>query len=174
MSSDWGSDHISVPSSSGTRVQPERRRGTDPGLGQFQSPLHRGHAFNKSPRAFATFCLQRFQSPLHRGHAFNPGPAPRASAAQIHFSPLFIGDTRSTTAAHGAGAEQSVFQSPLHRGHAFNANRSAAATASACPISVPSSSGTRVQRDPASGARGLRVAISVPSSSGTRVQPPSL
>jgi hypothetical protein len=110
-----------------------------------------------------------------------------------YFSPLFIGDSRSTTLKKGARMAGYAFQSPLHRGLAFNSSR-IFHKRSTSKISVPSSSGTRVQRDfdplissnsanfsplfigdsrstcKCGNNGGGDCVISVPSSSGTRVQ----
>ena len=85
-----------------------------------------------------------FQSPLHRGLVFN----------------RYLFRSR-----HGA----SVFQSPLHRGLVFN-EKTVTRGRGGRRISVPSSSGTRVQLFLGQSSHRSHIGISVPSSSGTRVQ----
>src|SRR6185437_7850353 len=87
---------ISVPSSSGTRVQLQACRFHRSRKCLFQSPLHRGHAFNGCWGA-SKLPLMFYFSPLFIGD--------KRSTENVHvhwqahnenFSPLFIGDTRST------------------------------------------------------------------------------
>src|SRR6185437_15636694 len=72
---------------------------------------------------------------LHRGLAFNNQPNQQTTPTPTHFSPLFIGDSRSTKRRF-----------PLRGQHLC--------------ISVPSSSGTRVQRSSSTGATWPRLYFS--------------
>jgi len=137
--------NISVPSSSGSRVQPNHGHGGQQRSGNF-SPLFIGESRSTSQRCAGTASTERisvpsssgsrvqlklevaaiirlspFQSPLHRGVAFNIRLRRLRVIPTTHFSPLFIGESRST-AYCGCQAR------------------------SATTISVPSSSGSRVQR----------------------------
>src|SRR6185437_202182 len=58
----------------------------------------------------------RFQSPLHRGHAFNHASAQVPRETPGDFSPLFIGDTRSTTQVERLVLCMKKYFSPLFIG----------------------------------------------------------
>src|SRR6185437_685639 len=87
---------------------------------QFQSPLHRGLAFNLRALAPELATIQDF-SPLFIGDSRSTGPGHVVTPSAVDFSPLFIGDSRSTLKTAMREADWNL-------------------------ISVPSSSGTRVQR----------------------------
>ena len=110
---------ISVPSSSGTRVQ---RRG----------------------RCEAYYAYAIFQSPLHRGLVFNQGKVTVNGPAIANFSPLFIGDSCSTCAAIPTLVRSKDF-SPLFIGDSCSTSSDSEGRSGFSKISVPSSSGTRVQ-----------------------------
>ena len=63
---------------------------------QFQSPLHWGIAFNCPDATARGQGRYQFQSPLHWGIAFNFRPGSIAERLRGRFSPLFIGESRST------------------------------------------------------------------------------
>ena len=139
---------ISVPSSSGTRVQLGVAIGTDAAPAQFQSPLHRGLVFNLA-------------SPS--------GLMP----PQPNFSPLFIGDSCSTHRSQRKSSQWRYISVPSSSGTRVQRRAVTAQAFQLGMISVPSSSGTRVQLVFPRRQRQLKL-ISVPSSSGTRVQPCTL
>src|SRR5207302_3807237 len=87
---------------------------------RFQSPLHRGATFNELDEFERYMEDYEFQSPLHRGATFNEFKRNSIMQGYQNFSPLFIGEPRSTP-EYNSGHE------------AFH------------QISVPSSSGSHVQ-----------------------------
>src|SRR6185312_2211613 len=87
---------ISVPSSSGSRVQHKVKAAQSDPDNTFQSPLHRGVAFNGILRLSGTFRNNNF-SPLFIGESRSTiATAVVRSPPLKHFSPLFIGESRST------------------------------------------------------------------------------
>ena len=159
----------------------------------FQSPLHRGRAFNVALLIAFVGGSLIFQSPLHRGRAFNIGYMVHKIADLLDFqSPLHRGRAFNacTQTAYHLGL---AFQSPLHRGRAFNYGVTVVVI-DAKKLSVPSSSGKSFQQRSLIQARVLsgpfsplfigeelstcaadpaafaRLYLSVPSSSGKSFQ----
>ena len=111
-----------------------------------------------------------FQSPLHRGGLFNPNSRRGQRGSEAHFSPLFIGEVSSTRVVSGSQLTRIlIFQSPLHRGGLFNRNQELHRIAK-MTISVPSSSGSSLQRTAPDVLSSERPDLSVPSSSGRSLQ----
>ena len=116
---------LSVPSSSGHRFQRLLSvKQPDAALAAFQSPLRRGTGFNEAG-SIAHRALRRMLSvPSSSGHRF-----------QLSHDLSTLVDCSKP------------FQSPLHRGTGFNqAPRSTRYPPTQIPLSVPSSSGHRLQR----------------------------
>ena len=160
---------ISVPSSSGTRVQLVCGDKSHAAHVRFQSPLHRGLVFNSRKIGPLVFGRCVFQSPLHRGLVFNAildfrrprlclisVPSSSGTRVQLPGSPMVrqafcisVPSSSGTRVQPCAGGNRRAsvcrFQSPLHRGLVFNRSWKISLR-DLRSISVPSSSGTRVQR----------------------------
>src|ERR1700756_3633831 len=158
------------------------------------SPLFIGES--SSTPGYAVYRWQgiRFQSPLHRGVEFNEEWKKRSIRVVVHFSPLFIGESSSTFFYSFNIQFQNEYFSPPSIGESSSTRYNVTSRSVLLWISVPSSSGSRVQRrampytdgkgydfsplfigessSTKNGRNGLFVwlCISVPSSSGSRVQ----
>src|SRR5581483_6580743 len=160
----------------------------------FQSPLHRGILCN-AITGRERIDLLSFQSPLHRGILCNEAaqfelhrsPRPfsplfigeysatislRATAMRQRrsFSPLFIGEYSATLSCQCDACKRYIFQSPLHRGILCNQKRGSRRSGVGGALSVPSSSGNTLQRQPGFVIAKTRIVLSVPSSSGNTLQ----
>ena len=211
-------DLLSVPSSSGHRFQRIDQFLARESICASFSPLFIGAQVSTCPASAAEEQVRGFQFPLYRGTGFNSSAAwlwaaslrlsvPSSSGHRFqHFaiqllslppprcfqSPLHRGTGFNLHGSNG-GFRWPDFQSPLHRGTGFNPLWGSWTSAYG-PLSVPSSSGHRFQRNQQSysphfiqhlsvplhrgtgfnqahtGASLNPMALSVPSSSGHRFQ----
>ncbi len=88
----------------------------------------------------------------------------------VPFSPLFIGEYSATLSCQCDACKRYIFQSPLHRGILCNQKRGSRRSGVGGALSVPSSSGNTLQRQPGFVIAKTRIVLSVPSSSGNTLQ----
>ena len=134
---------LSVPSSSGSPLQPRRRSRTLP-IPSLSVPSSSG-------------------SPLQRPNRS------KGLHSTLSFSPLFIGESSSTQFNRARWLAYIAFQSPLHRGVLFNMILVGVAFREFI-LSVPSSSGSPLQPTRSWTYWRKGICLSVPSSSGSPLQ----
>ncbi len=186
---------VSVPSSSGKRMQGSTLNNGEIGALTFQSPRHRGSECRSAARRRAVATSSCFSPPRHRGSecrnwllrtssasimSFSPlvigeanagrgqtatssstsdvsvPPRHRGSECRVYrrgahvgrcrsFSPLVIGEANAGGVVGGGGGVGGGFQSPRHRGSECRRRHHRAGACRPRPVSVPSSSGKRMQ-----------------------------